>query len=80
MQWFEFAGQDALESSALLPAASTANFFLGAYGANTNGAVSLNPLKAALNPVDSSFVANGILRWADYTDPALYPGGSIGDV
>jgi hypothetical protein len=43
MQWFEFAGTAALESASLLPGTSAADFYLGAYGANTNGAVSLNP-------------------------------------
>lgn len=79
MQWFEFASTDALESSSVLPTTSVPDYFLGGFDAssNTNGAVFLNPLKTS---GFTGWGANGINRWAEYTNPSMYIGGSIGMV
>lgn len=79
MQWLEFGSTDALETNSQLPAADAADWHLGAYAAGSNGAVWLNPLSTTMSTTNP-WNANGINRWADYKDPTLYPGGSIGSV
>lgn len=85
LHWVEWGGASALATTAKLPAADAAAFFLGAYAAPTNGALYLNPLTAtgtspAFPTSSNNWAANALFTTSSYVDPYAYYGGTIGTV
>jgi hypothetical protein len=84
LHYVEWAGTAALPSSAILPAAEAASFFLGTYAAGTNGAQHLNPLTAVGTtwplPTSTNFIVNGFFTTSSVTNPKSYFAGSLGQI
>ena len=86
LHYVEWAGVAALASTAVLPAADAADFFLGAYATGTNGALHLNPLTNSGTtpafPTTTNWYKNALITTtaSTYLDPNTKFPGTIGAV